>query len=96
MSKGRVPQKRSRDEDGDDTRISVYTRIPVGLHDRAVDFYLSEDRPISWVIAQALEFYLDEYTATGVPPKLKRRPTPAADPFNAERHVPNARKQTGV
>lgn len=98
MARGRTPTKRT---DSTDSRISVYTRIPVDLHDRAVAFYEAEDRSIAWLIKEALGAYLTAYEAgkapkpTTVRPPVASPPVHQAQPFLAPKQG-NARYQPGV
>lgn len=96
MTRGRTP---TRKEEHTDTRISVYTRIPVELHDRAVAFYEAEDRSIAWLIKEALGAYLTAYEAGQAPKPTTVRPPAAApsqnQPFLAPKQG-NARHQPGV
>lgn len=92
MTRGRTPSHKT---DATDTRISVYTRIPLALHDRAVSFYEAEDRSIAWLIKEAMDMYLTAYEAGKAPKPTTIRPVaaaPARDPFKAG----NARHQPGV
>lgn len=68
LVRGRTPSRRPQGDE-EDQRVSVYTRLPLDLHNRVVEFYEEEERSIAWLIKEAVALYLDAYDELGSPPK---------------------------